>query len=248
MAIVPDEDRAPSVDDSTESRRALSRRVLLKRAGLAGAATVLPASLAVAAPAEAAPERIALMTLSAQESATLNAICARLIPTDANGPGAVEARAMVYIDRALATDLTQHRDTYSINLAALDAYATRTQGTSFAQLSPDKQDAVLTAVQNNVATGFTPNAATFFGLVREHTLQGTFCDPYYVGNANFVGWDMIGYPGVKLTNIPAREQQLDVVVPRARKSTYDYAMFKPQTATTTTKKAKSTKGSHYHAH
>jgi gluconate 2-dehydrogenase gamma chain len=188
------------------------------------------------------------MTLSAQESATLNAICARLIPTDANGPGAVEARAMVYIDRALATDLAQHRDTYGINLAALDAYATRTQGAAFAQLPSDKQDIVLTALQNNVATGFSPNAATFFGLVREHTLQGTFCDPYYGGNAKFVGWDMIGYPGVKLTNIPAREQQLDVAVPRARKSTYDYAMFKPQTKAKATTKAKTPKGKQKHAH
>ena len=34
-------------------------------------------------------------------------------------------------------------------------------------------------------------------LVRAHTIQGTFCDPYYGGNANFVGWDLIGYPGVR---------------------------------------------------
>ena len=32
-------------------------------------------------------------------------------------------------------------------------------------------------------------------MVRTHTLQGTFGDPYYGGNANFVGWDLIGYPG-----------------------------------------------------
>ena len=42
------------------------------------------------------------------------------------------------------------------------------------------------------------DAATFFALVRTHTLQGTFSDPYYGGNVNFVGWDMVGYPGVRV--------------------------------------------------
>jgi hypothetical protein len=39
------------------------------------------------------------------------------------------------------------------------------------------QDAVLSHMEKNIATGFTPNSATFFNLVRMHTLQGTFCDP-----------------------------------------------------------------------
>ena len=50
-------------------------------------------------------------------------------------------------------------------------------------------------METNVATGLHAGAATFFNLVRAHTIQGTFCDPYYGGNANFVGWDLIGYPG-----------------------------------------------------
>ena len=44
-------------------------------------------------------------------------------------------------------------------------------------------------------------------MVRSHTLQGTFGDPYYGGNANFVGWDLIGYPGVR-TMVTAADQQL----------------------------------------
>jgi gluconate 2-dehydrogenase gamma chain len=62
-----------------------------------------------------------------------------------------------------------------------------------------RQDAVLTDMEKNVATGFIPNAAAFFNLVRAHAIQGTFCDPYYGGNANFVGWDLIGYPGLRVT-------------------------------------------------
>ena len=43
-----------------------------------------------------------------------------------------------------------------------------------------------------------PDAAAFFNIVLSHTIQGTFCDPFYGGNANFAGWDLIGYPGVRL--------------------------------------------------
>jgi hypothetical protein len=68
-----------------------------------------------------------------------------------------------------------------------------------------------------------PNAATFFNLVRTHTIQGTFCDPYYGGNANFVGWDLIGYPGLRMT-VDAQEQHMSA--PKAvRRSAYEEAMF-----------------------
>ena len=60
------------------------------------------------------------------------------------------------------------------------------------------QDAVLSGMERNVATGFSPDSAPFFNMVRTHTIQGTFCDPYYGGNANFIGWDLIGYPGIRM--------------------------------------------------
>jgi hypothetical protein len=83
---------------------------------------------------------------------------------------------------------------------------------------------VLTEVEAGTATGFAGGAATFFALVRGHTLQGTFSDPYYGGNANFVGWDLIGYPGVR-TIVTPDEQRLGADVPRNHKSAYDYEMF-----------------------
>ena len=36
-------------------------------------------------------------------------------------------------------------------------------------------------------------------MVRQHTLQGTFCDPYYGGNTGFVGWDILSYPGIRMS-------------------------------------------------
>ncbi|RPI48391.1 MAG: hypothetical protein EHM55_25655, partial [Acidobacteria bacterium] len=64
----------------------------------------------------------------------------------------------------------------------------------------------------------------FFALVRAHTLQGTFCDPAYGGNANFVGWDLLGYPGVRL-NATAADQRMSGYAKPIRRSAYDYAMF-----------------------
>ena len=63
----------------------------------------------------------------------------------------------------------------------------------------------------------------FFNLVRTHTIQGTFCDPYYGGNANFVGWDLIGYPGLRLAAGPG-DQRLAAHKP-VRQSAYDQEMF-----------------------
>src|SRR6185503_15727209 len=72
-----------------------SRREMLRRTAVLGAVVVLPGRGGAQAAVESPP------TLSAGETATLEAIVARLIPSDANGPGALEAGAARYIDRAL---------------------------------------------------------------------------------------------------------------------------------------------------
>ena len=63
-------------------------------------------------------------------------------------------------------------------------------------------------------------------MVREHALLGMFSDPVHGGNANFAGWDLLGYPGVKLV-FSAREQRIDVDVPREHKSATDHDLFRP---------------------
>ena len=204
-----------------------SRRKALKGVAAMGAAAALPAGMlppAVARAADAAPQRGALQALTASESAILEAMVARLIPSDESGPGAKEARAADYIDRSLAGALAGSRKAYAAGLAALDAYAQSSKGAAFASLAPAAQDELLTAMQKNAAKGFTPNSAAFFGLVRNHTIQGTFCDPFYGGNANFVGWDMIGYPGIRMAVAP-EEQRLGVKVKPHRQSAYADPMF-----------------------
>ncbi len=45
------------------------------------------------------------------------------------------------------------------------------------------------------APGFTPDSATFFAALREHTVQGMFSDPVYGGNRNFAGWMLLRLSG-----------------------------------------------------
>ena len=123
--------------DGSDDRRQLSRRNLFKHVGIAGAAAALSGAPAVeptlaqttAAQTPAAPpRREALETLTAAEGETLEAIVARLIPSDESGPGAAEARAAHYIDRALTGPLRASRTAYADGLAALDAYAQAKKG------------------------------------------------------------------------------------------------------------------------
>jgi gluconate 2-dehydrogenase gamma chain len=207
-----------------------SRREMLKRFGTAGvAALALPElsrvllfqrtvlareqaqGLSAGASAKAGEQPA---TLTAPELATLAAVCARVIPTDENGPGATEAQASRYIDRALGGLLASSRGVYSAGLASIDEAARQRSGRRFVELSAADQDAVLTQLQE------TP----FFTLVRTHTIQGTFCDPVYGGNANFAGWDLIAYPGVRLA-VTADDQRMATPAKPIRRSAYEYAMF-----------------------
>jgi gluconate 2-dehydrogenase gamma chain len=161
--------------------------------------------------------------LSADQSAILRAVVARLIPADANGPSGVDAGAAAYIEKSLsgglAGGLTEVAPLYTAGLTALDAYANSAYGAGFTALPPDKQDAVIGDLAAGTATGFTPNSKAFFAAVKEHTLQGMFGDPVYGGNKKFAGWDLIGYPGVRMP-VPAKYQKIGVTVPKAHKSTY----------------------------
>jgi len=229
---------------SDEQPRVISRRDILKRVGAVGAAAVTApattlAGLAVAAPAAAAapqPQataapREAFENLTAVEADLLEAIVERLVPSDEHGPGAREARAAHYIDRALGGALASSRQAYAQGLTALERYATASRGKSFLQLSHTDQDSVLIDLETGAATGFTGSSAQFFTLVLNHTRQGMFGDPYYGGNANFVGWDLLGYPGIRTMVTPGDQKALEAhTLTSNHKSAYDYETFNKATA------------------
>ena len=214
----------------------ISRRDLLKRVGAAAAAAPMAGTLdldRVPAPAaETAGDlaqtgaRTALESFTAAEAELMDAIVARLIPTDENGPGATEAHAVRYIDRALGSALASSRQVYTAGLAALDRYAQSSRGDVFTRLSPTDQDSVLIDVETGAATGFSGSSAVFFAMVLNHTHQGTFGDPYYGGNANFVGWDLVGYPGVRTMVTAADQKALESKQLKPNhKSAYDFDSF-----------------------
>ncbi len=85
---------------------------------------------------------------------------------------------------------------YRAGIAAVDKYATSKFGQPFARLSEPQQDAILTDMSMGKATGFDkPSAESFFDTLRDHTSLGMFSDPGYGGNRNFIGWNLISYPG-----------------------------------------------------
>ena len=205
----------------------LSRREWLKRAVAgAGAAAAVPLGSPAGAVGAAgqAPGGASFETLTAAEGETLEAVTARLIPTDEHGPGAAEARAARYVDRALGGALAPSLPAYRAGLAALDRFAETASGGRFARLPAAAQDGLLRAVEQGSAAGFAGGSAAFFAMVRSHTLQGTFSDPAYGGNEGFVGWELIGYPGVRTAVTPAL-QRLDVVRRARQVSAYDYPAF-----------------------
>ncbi|HEX6163650.1 MAG TPA: gluconate 2-dehydrogenase subunit 3 family protein [Vicinamibacterales bacterium] len=217
--------------------KGLSRRDLLKRAGVASAALTIPLTPVLpggadaqtkpaAPPAGGVVRREPIENLTAAEADVLEAICALIIPSDANGPGAREARAAHYIDRALGGALKESREAYRAGLAAFDAYCRSSRRAPFLELSERDQISVLIDVETGAAAsgGFPASSAQFFAMLRTHTLQGTFGDPYYGGNANFIGWDLIGFPGLRL-NVTAEDQRLGAKLSPTHRSAYDHATF-----------------------
>ena len=237
-----DADRPEDVAGST-----ISRRALLRTAGAAGAAGLIPRSVLAGVPAETTPavpvaatgseigtapaSAGPLMNLTARETEILSAMVDRLIPSDELGPGALEAGALRFIDRALSEAESDSAGAYRSGLAALDRYSRYSRGAPFIELPVTDQDSILIDLQTGGATGagagFVGSSGSFFNMVKSHTWQGTFGDPHYGGNVDFVGWDLIGYPGVRMrvSQEDQRRLEADELAP-VRQSAYDYATFR----------------------
>ena len=184
----------------------LSRRSLIRGAAL----------VPVAALTSAAAPTSSQTVFSASERKTLEAFAERLVPNDDLGPGAVECGAVNYIDQALAGALAEEKSSFLRGLADVNAYAHKTQGAAFADLAPEKQDAVITAMDQGTAEGFD-NARAVFARFRRLTLEGMFSDPYYGGNTNFRGWDLIRYPGPRVAVAP-EDQEMKIEIKPYRRS------------------------------
>jgi gluconate 2-dehydrogenase gamma chain len=148
--------------------------------------------------------KVPLGFFTADEALTIAAAAARIFPADESSPGANEAGVVIYIDRQLAS--AYGRDHYRYTQSPFEPGVPEQgyQGKetpreiyraglkklgSFHQLPPADQDARLKQIENTV----------FFSLLRAHTIEGMFCDPMHGGNAGMIGWQMIGFPGPRMT-------------------------------------------------
>ena len=181
---------------------------MTRRTVIAGATFVPLAALTARAQAPAT-------ALSAEQLKILEAFIDRLVPADENGPGAVGMGAAVYIDRALAGPNAGEKGAFLEGLAGVETLARSTHNASFAELTAAQRDELLTAMDSGTATNLRP----FFNRVRRLTLEGMFCDPYYGGNKNFTGWDLIRYPGPRLAVAP-EDQKMSAPPKPYRRSAY----------------------------
>jgi gluconate 2-dehydrogenase gamma chain len=219
------------------SQGGITRRDFLKGAAIGAAAVAVGPALFPAISSAATKDEVTPKALTSAEFQVLTALVDRLLPEDEVGPGGVAARAHVYIDLALAGDYNAALPAYKANLAAVNAYAKEKYGSALASLPAATQDEVVTALEAGKVPGVTSLVGvdipavrdalfpeiqgTFFSVLLQHTREGMFGDPLYGGNRNFIGWNLIRYPGI-VPVVPAKDQEIGTVVPLAHRSNVSF--------------------------
>jgi gluconate 2-dehydrogenase gamma chain len=167
-----------------------ARRAFLKAAVAAGAAwatadlfeveDALAFASQQASATVAAPTRI----LTPAQGEVVSALTSRILPAVDGRPGAGEAGAVYFVDRALATFYAAQRPLYTEGIADLDrrARAKVAGAASFAALTAVQQDEVIREIE----------ATPFFQAVRLDTIVGTFALPSWGGNRDYMGWHLLG--------------------------------------------------------
>ncbi len=107
----------------------------------------------------------------------MSAFAAQILPSSSELPGATEAGAVYFVDRALGSVFAPMRGFVVQGLADLDVRAATAGARSFADLTSDQQVAAMKGVEN------TP----FFFQARMLTVMGVLADPKYGGNRNETG-------------------------------------------------------------
>jgi gluconate 2-dehydrogenase gamma chain len=151
------------------------------------------------------PIRIPLRFFTETEALIVAAAASRIFPSDDSGPGAREAGVSIYIDRQLAGSYGRDRFRYTQppfedgppelgyqgKETPRQIYREGLKGLKgFHLLPPAAQDDALRQIESSV----------FFALLRQNSIEGMFCDPIHGGNAGMVGWQLIGFPGPRMSN------------------------------------------------
>ena len=169
----------------------LTRRTFLQASGsLAGSTLMragLPAFVAVSQSACSARDSAAAFeNISNAEARELIAIAARILPTTET-PGATEAGAVYFFDKAFGTFLAATIDTTREQIAEFQSgvAATYPGAELFSDLNEADQDEYLKSVEE------TP----FFRGARFLTIAGVFGMATWGGNRDDIGWKLVGMDG-----------------------------------------------------
>jgi gluconate 2-dehydrogenase gamma chain len=174
------------------SKQSISRRDFLTRTGGVFGAAWLGANFPAIAAAANEASRVAsgeieesLEFFSAADGALIDAICALIIPSEGQGPGAREAKVVVFIDRSMTGFMQSGADDF---VAGLKGFAQ-----AFSDAWP--QEASFAAADASVQAEFfaTQVDGGFFGFVKFLTHVGMFALPSYGGNFQKQGWELIGF-------------------------------------------------------
>ncbi|MDB5959143.1 MAG: hypothetical protein JWP59_437 [Massilia sp.] len=201
------------------SRRSFFRTAATAAAALAAPVPLLSLPAHAAPPAPRTPAAPPYLFFRPDEAAIVEAASERLIPLDANGPGATQAGVTAYIDRQLAGawgagerlyrsgpwQAGQPSQGYQLpftpaelfrnGLRGLAALVRQRHARAFAQLSAQQQDAMLESLQTGTEDLEGVPAHVFFESLLSMTIEGYFSDPAYGGNRDMAAWKMIGFPG-----------------------------------------------------
>ena len=147
-----------------------------------------------------------------KEASLTDAIVEQIIPTD-EWDGAKAAGVTNYIDKQLVGPYLRFQEKYRKGLAAMVISCEELYKKQFGELSWDEQTAFLKKMESGELSGLLQSGSIrqekqettpwvdsldqeFFGLVRNHTMQGFYGSPRHGGNKNYVSYRMVGldYP------------------------------------------------------
>jgi gluconate 2-dehydrogenase gamma chain len=129
-----------------------------------------------------------------QEAELVGLISEQIIPADQD-PGALDAGVTNFIDRQLVGPYVRHQEAYRAGLRGTEETSQEMYGRSFEELDWESQTEVLRALESGKAPGKTweeSSSASFFSLLRDHTMQGFYGSPRHGGNRNYASFRMLG--------------------------------------------------------
>ena len=131
--------------------------------------------------------------ITEQESKLLDALVEQIIPTD-EWQGARDAGVANFIDKQLDGPYTRYQETYRKGLKAIQESCTVKFQKRFEELLWTEQTSFLETMEAGKMKG--PNWENgfdrqFFGLIRNHSMQGYYGSPRHGGNKNNISYKML---------------------------------------------------------